>query len=55
MLMAAVGTMSISLLNFEFPIIIPLIVYAQEILVACIQAFVFPLLIAIFIKVAKLH
>lgn len=38
-----------------FPIIGPLILYAQEILVALIQALVFPLLIAIFVKVAKVH
>lgn len=39
----------------NFPVIIPLIVYLQEILVSFIQAFVFPLLIAIFVKVAKMH
>lgn len=38
-----------------FPVIGPLILYLQEILVAFIQALVFPLLIAIFIKVAKVH
>lgn len=41
--------------GFEFPVIAPIIIYLQELLVAMIQAFVFPLLIAIFIKVAKLH
>lgn len=38
-----------------FPIWLPVLVYLQEILVALIQALVFPLLIAIFIKVAKVH
>ncbi len=41
--------------NFEFPVVAPIIIYLQELLVAMIQAFVFPLLIAIFVKVAKLH
>ncbi len=36
-----------------FPIIWPLILYAQWLLVAVIQAFVFPLLVAIFIKIAQ--
>lgn len=37
------------------PILAPIILYLQELLVAFIQALVFPLLIAIFIKVAKVH
>jgi len=37
---------------FNFPVGIPVIIYIQEILVAFIQAIVFPLLVAIFIKVA---
>lgn len=37
----------------EFPILAPLILVLQGLLVASIQAFVFPLLIAIFIKVAR--
>lgn len=36
----------------DFPVLWPLILYAQWLLVACIQAFVFPLLVAIFIKIA---
>ena len=36
-----------------FPVIWPLILYAQWLLVAVIQAFVFPLLVAIFIKIAQ--
>ena len=55
MLMWALWAFTLWILNFEFPVVFPLIVYLQEILVACIQAFVFPLLIAIFIKVAKIH
>lgn len=55
MLMGWLSTVSIKMIGFDFPILFPLIIYIQEILVACIQAFVFPLLVAIFIKVAKLH
>lgn len=56
MLIWAVVWVSTSLFDtFQFPIIAPIIIYLQEILVSLIQAFVFPLLIAIFIKVAKLH
>ena len=36
-----------------FPVIGPLVLYAQGLLVALIQAFVFPLLVAIFIKIAQ--
>jgi F0F1-type ATP synthase membrane subunit a len=32
---------------------VPLVLYAQGLLVAGIQAFVFPLLVAIFIKIAQ--
>lgn len=43
-----------SILPIEsFPVVVPLIVYLQGLLVALIQAFVFPLLVAIFIKVAQ--
>ncbi len=38
----------------ELPLIAPLILVAQGLLVASIQAFVFPLLVAIFIKVARM-
>jgi F0F1-type ATP synthase membrane subunit a len=55
MLVWALTAATAALVNVEFPVLIPLIVYIQELLVALIQAFVFPLLIAIFIKVAKLH
>lgn len=40
---------------FEFPVVVPVILHLQWILVSLIQALVFPLLIAIFIKVAKVH
>lgn len=40
--------------GFDFPIVFPLIIYAQWLMVASIQAFVFSLLVAIFIKVSKL-
>lgn len=55
MLYAALNAASGNLLTFEFPIIAPILLYAQELLVAFIQALVFPLLVAIFIKVAKVH
>lgn len=41
-------------IGFEFPILAPILLFVQWLLVACIQAFVFPLLIAIFIKVARM-
>lgn len=53
-LVVAMSTMSQELTMFlgwwKLPIVLPVIVYLQEILVACIQAMVFPLLVAIFIK-----
>ncbi|MFA5917116.1 MAG: F0F1 ATP synthase subunit A [Candidatus Gracilibacteria bacterium] len=36
--------------GFSFPIIFPIFIYLQEILIALVQAFVFPLLVSIFIK-----
>ncbi len=42
-----------SLLGFSFPIGLPLLLYAQWLLVALIQAFVFPLLVWIFMKLAQ--
>lgn len=41
------------LLWFDFPVLLPIILHLQWLLVALIQALVFPLLVAIFIKVAK--
>ncbi|MDD3646827.1 MAG: F0F1 ATP synthase subunit A [Candidatus Gracilibacteria bacterium] len=55
MLVGAVSGLTVSLVDIEFPVIGPVILYLQELLVAGIQALVFPLLVAIFIKVAKVH
>ncbi|QFR39621.1 F0F1 ATP synthase subunit A [Candidatus Gracilibacteria bacterium 28_42_T64] len=55
MLIGALSSASVSLIGFDFPVLGPIILYLQEMLVAFIQALVFPLLIAIFIKVAKVH
>lgn len=55
MLVAGVSALTVSLTGIEFPIIGPVIIHLQGMLVALIQALVFPLLIAIFIKVAKVH
>ena len=55
MLIWAVSWLTISLIDIELPVVWPVILYLQELLVAFIQALVFPLLIAIFIKVAKVH
>ena len=55
MLFGAIGGLTQSLFHIDFPVIGPIILYVQELLVAVIQALVFPLLIAIFIKVAKVH
>ena len=38
----------------ELPLLAPIILFVQWLLVACIQALVFPLLIAIYIKVARM-
>ena len=55
MLFWAISWLTMNLFHIEFPVIWPVILYMQELLVAFIQALVFPLLIAIFIKVAKVH
>lgn len=55
MLIVWISSLTAWLTGFEFPVIGPVIIYLQELLVAFIQALVFPLLIAIFIKVAKVH
>ena len=55
MLFWAVTGLTQNLFHIDFPVVGPLILYLQELLVAFIQALVFPLLIAIFIKVAKVH
>lgn len=55
MLVWAVSALTTNLVWFEFPVLGPIILHLQALLVAFIQALVFPLLIAIFIKVAKVH
>lgn len=55
MLFTALWWLTYAIAGFEFPILGPIIIYFQEFLVAFIQALVFPLLIAIFVKVAKTH
>ncbi len=55
MLFGALSWLTMNFFNIDFPVIGPVILYLQELLVAFIQALVFPLLIAIFIKVAKVH
>lgn len=55
MLIAWLWALSTNLVWFDFPVLGPVVLYLQELLVALIQALVFPLLIAIFIKVAKVH
>lgn len=40
---------------FSFPIILPIFIYLQEILIALVQAFIFPMLISIFIKTTTSH
>ena len=55
MLFGAIWGLTMNLFHIDFPVLGPIILYLQELLVAWIQALVFPLLIAIFIKVAKVH
>ncbi len=55
MLLAWSALISNALVGFDFPVLLPIILHLQWLLVALIQALVFPLLIAIFIKVAKVH
>lgn len=52
MLVTGLKVLTSSLTGAEFPILFPLLIVLQGILVAVIQAFVFALLTAIFIKVA---
>ncbi len=53
LLVAWVNSLTQNIASADFPIIAPLILYAQWLLVAVIQAFVFPLLVSIFIKIAQ--
>jgi F0F1-type ATP synthase membrane subunit a len=59
MLLVWISSFSQSITAFmgwiNFPIILPLLVYAQWLLVAIIQAMVFPLLVAIFIRMAMVE
>ena len=52
-LVIGVNTLTQNLMSANFPILAPLILYAQGLLVAVIQAFVFPLLVGIFMKLAQ--
>lgn len=55
MLIGALLWFTDNMFGIDFPVLWPVILYLQSLLVALIQALVFPLLIAIFIKVAKVH
>jgi len=55
MLVVWINAATSGLVWSNFPILAPLILYAQWLLVAVIQAFVFPLLVAIFIKLAMVE
>lgn len=44
-----------NLLGHNFPVIIPILIYIEDIMVSFIQAMVFALLISIFIKVARIE
>lgn len=55
MLIGALVGLTNNMFGIDFPVVGPVILYLQELLVAFIQALVFPLLVAIFIKVAKVH
>lgn len=57
MLVVGVGWMTESLLWawHSFPILAPIILYIQSLLVVLIQAFVFPLLVAIFMKLVQVE
>lgn len=48
-------SMTTDIFGFNFPVWLPVLIYLQEILVAFIQALVFPLLVSIFIKVATVE
>lgn len=53
LLVVWVNSLTQNIASADFPVLAPLVLYAQWLLVATIQAFVFPLLVAIFIKIAK--
>lgn len=53
MSVVALSTTTTEWFGFAFPILIPVFIYLQELLIWGIQALVFALLVAIFIKVAR--
>ena len=53
-MIVGVSAATSELVGYQLPVLAPLILVIQGLLVACIQAFVFPLLIAIFVKVARM-
>ncbi len=53
LLVVWVNSFTQNIASADFPVLAPLILYAQGLLVTVIQAFVFPLLVAIFIKIAQ--
>lgn len=59
MLIVGISSFSQGITEFiggiNFPVLLPIIVYAQGLLVAVIQAMVFPLLVAIFIRMAEME
>jgi F0F1-type ATP synthase membrane subunit a len=55
MLFVAMWGITSGLVWLQLPLWVPILIYMQELLVSLIQAFVFPLLIAIFVKVATSH
>jgi F0F1-type ATP synthase membrane subunit a len=53
LLVVWVNSFTQNIASADFPVLAPLVLYAQWLLVTVIQAFVFPLLVAIFIKIAQ--
>ncbi len=53
MSIVAISGMTQDWFGFSFPVVLPVIIYMQELLIGWIQALVFALLVAIFIKVAR--
>ncbi len=52
-LVIGINSLTQNLMSVDFPLLAPLVLYAQGLLVALIQAFVFPLLVGIFMKLAQ--
>jgi F-type H+-transporting ATPase subunit a len=53
MSVVAMSAMTTDWIGVAFPVGIPVIIYLQEILIGSIQAIVFSLLVAIFLRIAK--